>query len=73
MPAWASQPSLTKAHRRASRSSLASCGPSSATRLWNTLSWTHISVEISGRSARALSRADCRFETSEVGLPRSVT
>ena len=37
------------------------------------LSCVHISVEISGRSARAFSRAAWTAETIEVGLLRSIT
>ena len=50
-----------------------SSGSSALSRLWNTLSCTHISVEINDRKVRAFSRAYRMVLTIEVGLSASMT
>ena len=72
MPVCASHPRLIQSHTPFRRSSAMSAGRSAVTRLWKMLSWVHISVEITGRSARAFSRADWMSLTIEVGFCRSM-
>ena len=73
MPVWSWQDSFSHAHSPDSRDGAMSSGLSWRTRLWNTLSCAHISVEISGRRVRAFSRAWKIEEAIEFGLPRSST
>ena len=73
MPVWSWHPSLTQRKKALRRPGSSSTGSSSERRWCITLSCTHISVEISGRSVRAFSRAARMAETMEFGLVASPT
>ena len=71
MPVYIWHASLMRRQISFSRPGARSSPSNDAIQLWNTFICIHISVEINGRSARALSRALRTALTTDVGLVES--